>query len=155
LSVETEIRDLAADYAARLKQRMDDRVKEMENDDKSHFLIYQVLGVTDKEGHLIDVYQNKGRFLYKYAGTFLENAAKICFKSKFPDSGSLRVPNTRNALIHECRTVPVSADKNDLTVVSDFADNEQVEKLRFVMNRRIFAVYAESHHIDSLLAAYF
>ncbi len=95
MPIETEIRQLAAKYAATLKQRMDTRVKEMDDDDKSHFLIYQVLGVTDDEGHLIDVYQNKGRFLYKYAGTFLENAAKLCFKSKFPDSGSLRVPNTR------------------------------------------------------------
>ena len=95
LSIEIQIRNLAEQYAATLKQRMDDRVKEMEDDDKSHFLIYQVLGVTDGEGHLIDVYQNKGRFLYKYAGTFLENAAKLCFKSKFPDSGSLRIPNSR------------------------------------------------------------
>ena len=95
MSIEIQIRNLAEQYAATLKQRMDDRVKEMEDDDKSHFLIYQVLGVTDGEGHLIDVYQNKGRFLYKYAGTFLENAAKLCFKSKFPDSGSLRIPNSR------------------------------------------------------------
>src|SRR5438132_11876081 len=49
------------------------------------------------EGKLIDVYQNKGRFLYKYAGSFLEEAAKLCFKQKFPDSGPLRVPNTRGA----------------------------------------------------------
>jgi hypothetical protein len=95
LSVEQEIREVAAKYAATLKQRMDDRVHEMEDDDKSHFLIYHVLGVTDEEGHLIDIYQNKGRFLYRYAGSFLEDAAKICFKHKFPDSGSLRVPNTR------------------------------------------------------------
>ncbi len=95
MSVEIQIRDLASRYAATLKQRMSDRVKEMEADDKSHFLIYQVLGVTGEEGRLIDIYQNKGRFLYKYAGTFLENAAKLCFKAKFPDSGSLRVPNTR------------------------------------------------------------
>lgn len=95
VKVEREIRTLASKFAANLKQRMDERVREMEDDDKSHFLIYQVLGVTDEEGHLIDVYQNKGRFLYKYAGSFLENAAKICFKHKFPESGSLRVPNTR------------------------------------------------------------
>ena len=43
---------------------------------------------------MIDVYQNKGRFLYKYAGSFLEEAAKLCFKAKFPESGSVRVPNT-------------------------------------------------------------
>ena len=95
MNVEQAICEIAAEYAATLKQRMDDRVREMEDDDKSHFLIYQVLGVTDEEGHLIDIYQNKGRFLYRYAGSFLEDAAKICFKHMFPDSGSLRVPNTR------------------------------------------------------------
>jgi hypothetical protein len=66
----------------------------MKQDDRSHALIYQVLGVFESEGKLIDVYQNKGRFLYKYAGSFLEEAAKLCFKSKFPESGSARVPNT-------------------------------------------------------------
>src|SRR5438876_982680 len=66
----------------------------MEEDDRSHVLIYQVLGISESEGKLIDVYQNKGRFLYKYAGSFLEEAAKLCFKAKFPDSGSVRVPNT-------------------------------------------------------------
>lgn len=44
---------------------------------------------------MIDVYQNKGRFLYKYAGSFLEEATKLCFREAFPDSGSLRIPNTR------------------------------------------------------------
>ena len=58
----------------------------MEHDDRSHVLIYQVLGVSEGEGKLIDVYQNKGRFLYKYAGSLLEEAAKLCFKAKFPDS---------------------------------------------------------------------
>ncbi|NMG12192.1 ApaLI family restriction endonuclease, partial [Streptococcus pneumoniae] len=27
--------------------------------------------------------QNKGRFLYKYAGSFLEEAAVLCFNEKF------------------------------------------------------------------------
>jgi len=56
-----------------------------------------------------------------------------------------------NDAIREWRTVPISADANSLTVVSDFGDKEQIEKLRFVMNVRIFAVLAEPHHIDSLL----
>ena len=34
----------------------------MDADDKSHFLIYRVLGVSDEEGNLIDVYQNKDDF---------------------------------------------------------------------------------------------
>ena len=95
MTIEEEIRELAQTYAETLKKQIDNRVIEMDSDDDSHFLIYQVLGVSDEEGRLIDIYQNKGRFLYKYAGSFLENAAKACFRHKFPASGSLRVPNTR------------------------------------------------------------
>ena len=69
ITIEEKIRRLAAEYAERLKERIDQRVEEMEGDDKSHFLVYRVLGITDEEGHLIDVYQNKGRFLYRYAAS--------------------------------------------------------------------------------------
>jgi len=93
--MKNEIRLLANRYSEALKRNIDTRVKEMKTDDRSHTLIYQVLGVDEKEGSLIDVYQNKGRFLYKYAGSFLEEAAKLCFKSRFPDSGSVRIPNTK------------------------------------------------------------
>jgi hypothetical protein len=95
MTIEDKIRVLAVDYAERLKQKIDERVQEMKDDDTSHFLIYQVLGITNEEGRLIDVYQNKGRFLYKYAGSFLEEVAKLCFKETFPDSGSVRIPNTQ------------------------------------------------------------
>jgi len=94
MPIRDEIKALAAKYAAELKARVDARVAEMKSDDKSHYLIYGVLGITDREGELIDVYQNKGRFLYKYAGSFLEDAAKLCFKAKYPGSGSQRIPNT-------------------------------------------------------------
>lgn len=69
----------------------------MQSDDNSHYLIYRVLGVSNEEGNLIDLYQNKGRFLYKYAGSFLEEAASACFKSKFPDAEKIRIPNTMGA----------------------------------------------------------
>lgn len=84
MAIEDKIRDLATIYANELKSRIVARVEEMTEDDKSHFLIYQVLGVTDEEGELIDIYQNKGRFLYKYAGSFLEEAASLCFKEVYP-----------------------------------------------------------------------
>jgi hypothetical protein len=90
-----KIKALANKYAERLKLATDARVAEMQGDNVSHYLIYRVLGVAEAEGQLIDVYQNKGRFLYKYAGSFLEEATKLCFKEAFPDSGSLRIPNTR------------------------------------------------------------
>ncbi len=69
--VEEAIGLLARGYADRLAKAIDKRVEEMKADDKSHYLIYQVLGISDEEGRLVDVYQNKGRFLYKYAGSFL------------------------------------------------------------------------------------
>lgn len=95
MNMKEEIRELADRYAAALKRSIDARVAEMDDDDRSHVLIYAVLGVSENEGKLIDVYQNKGRFLYKYAGSFLEETAKLCFKRAFADSGSIKVPNTR------------------------------------------------------------
>jgi hypothetical protein len=95
MAIKDEIRGLADKYALELKLSIDERLAEMSNDDRSHVLIYQVLGISEDEGKLIDVYQNKGRFLYKYAGSFLEEAAKRCFKEKLPDSGSVRILNTR------------------------------------------------------------
>ncbi len=94
MSLDKKIRDLAADYARRLDRRVAERTEEMKNDDTSHFLIYRVLGISDREGYLIDAYQNKGRLLYRAAGSFLEYAAKLCFRNKFPDAGPVRIPNT-------------------------------------------------------------
>lgn len=93
--IEETIRLLARKYADELKKAIDERLEEMKGDNRSHFLIYQVLGVGDQEGQLVDEYQNKGRFLYKYAGSFLEEAAKLCFLEKFPNSGAIRIPNTQ------------------------------------------------------------
>lgn len=95
MTTRNKIRNLADQYAERLRSAIDGRVAEMEGDETSHYLIYRVLGVQETEGLLIDVYQNKGRFLYKYAGSFLEAASKLCFKEAFPESGSLRIPNNR------------------------------------------------------------
>ena len=95
--IEEAIRLLARKYANRLKKVTDERLEEMKGDDRSHFLIYQVLGVGDEEGQLVDEYQNKGRFLYKYAGSFLEEAAKLCFLENFPESGSVRIPNSQGS----------------------------------------------------------
>jgi len=83
MTIQEKIVALADSYAQKLKQKMDQRVVEMETDDQSHYLLYQVLGISTKEGQLIDIYQNKGRFLYKYAGSFLEEATLLCFEEKF------------------------------------------------------------------------
>lgn len=84
--VKIEIRALAKSYREELNLKINERITEMSNDDNSHFLIYRVLGIPMDEGVNIDVYQNKGRFLYKYAGSFLEAATIICFKKAFPDT---------------------------------------------------------------------
>ncbi len=92
---EEAIAQLADKYAERLRIASKQRVVEMQNDDLAHHLIYRALGVNEQEGHLIDVYQNKGRFLYRYAGAFLEEATKLCFREAFRDAETLRIPNTR------------------------------------------------------------
>ena len=94
MAVRDDLKALALKYAEALQARMEARVDEMKADDTSHYLIYRVLGIADREGELIDVYQNKGRFLYKYAGSFMEEAVKLCFKAKYPESASRRIPNT-------------------------------------------------------------
>lgn len=89
----TEIKSLSDKYASELRSKIDERTEEMKSDDNSHFLIYRVLGISESEGNLIDIYQNKGRFVYKYAGSFLEEAAVLCLKHKFPNGSKTRIPN--------------------------------------------------------------
>lgn len=89
-----KIRTLAELYASNLKDRIEERKEAMKSDDNSHYLIYRVLGITTKEGELIDIYQNTGRFLYKYAGSFLEEAATLCLNYKFPEGLKNKVENT-------------------------------------------------------------
>ncbi|RWX51515.1 ApaLI-like restriction endonuclease [Candidatus Electrothrix marina] len=73
----SKINALADEYASNLDQKIVSRKEEMKKDDNSHYLIYRVLGISYEEGFLIDEYQNTGRFLYKYAGSFLEEAASM------------------------------------------------------------------------------
>jgi len=87
------IREIASDYSANLKRRFEERSIEMQDDDKSHYLIYRVLGISHPEGEAVDLYQNKGRFLYRYAGDFLEKVTKLCLSDRFPNATSLRISN--------------------------------------------------------------
>ncbi len=89
-----KIRNLAEAYSTNLKEKIGQRKEDMKADDNSHYLIYRVLGITTEEGQLIDMYQNTGRFLYKYAGSFLEEAATLCLNFKFPDGIKTKIENT-------------------------------------------------------------
>lgn len=90
-AVEKEIINLAKSYKTNLSNQISARRKEMENDNFDHYVLYNALGITKEQGFDIDLYQNIGRFLYKYAGAFLEDAAKICFISKFGKQNASRV----------------------------------------------------------------
>lgn len=92
--IKQAIRKLAEEYSAKLKKQIDFRKEEMKGDENSHYLIYRVLGVSLEEGQLIDEYQNIGRFLYKYAGSFLEKAATICLEYKYPEGKKTKILNT-------------------------------------------------------------
>lgn len=89
-----KIKELANQYRENLEMKVREHVEEMKSDDNSHYLIYRVLGISNREGELIDIYQNKGRFLYKYAGSFLEEVTILCFQNKFPNAEKVRVNNT-------------------------------------------------------------
>ena len=89
-----KIEKLAEVYSVNLKNRIDIRIEEMKADDNSHHLIYRVLGISRQEGQLIDQYQNTGRFLYKYAGAFLEEAATLCLNFKFQNGIKTKIENT-------------------------------------------------------------
>lgn len=92
-----EIKKLAKEYRLKLENKINERINEMKFDDKSHYLIYKILGVSENEGTNIDIYQNKGRFLYKYAGSFLEEATFICFRNKFPKAKKIKIPNNQGS----------------------------------------------------------
>ena len=85
--VEETIRVLARKYADRLKKVIDERLEEMKRDDQSHFLIYQVLGIGDDEGRLVDEYQNKGRFLYSTRDRSLRKQPSYVFWNSFQTPG--------------------------------------------------------------------
>lgn len=88
-----KIKSLADTKAVELTNKVNQRLHEMSTDDQSHYLIYHILGVPSEEGYATDVYQNKGRFLYKYAGDFLEEAAVVCIQHKYPDAGKIKIKN--------------------------------------------------------------
>ena len=95
--LEKRITKLANEYAQNLNSKIVARKQERQADDNSHHLIYRVLGISPEEGMLIDDYQNTGRFLYKYAGSFLEEVATLCLFFSNSDGGKTLVENTIGA----------------------------------------------------------
>lgn len=82
-------------YREELQRKIKERQYEMQQDNNDHYLIYNALGFTSKEGYQIDFQQNVGRFLYKYAGSLLEELAIKCIKKAHPDAKEkVKLPNT-------------------------------------------------------------
>ena len=76
---------LAAAVAARRADLLED--------DTSHYEVYRILGVPPSECELIDLYQNVGRFVYKYAGALLENTTRLLLEDS-GKGGPITLPNT-------------------------------------------------------------
>lgn len=82
-------------YREELQKKIKEREYEMQQDNNDHYLIYNALGFTSEEGYQIDFQQNVGRFLYKYAGSLLEELAIKCMKEAYPDAKEkVKLPNT-------------------------------------------------------------
>ena len=92
----SKITKLADEYAFNLKNKINNRKDEMKADNTDHYLIYRVLGISISEGILIDEYQNTGRFLYKYAGSFLEEVASLCLFFANSKGGKTTIENTES-----------------------------------------------------------
>ncbi len=91
-----KIKLLVDRYTIQLNISTNRRIEEMRGDNNSHHFIYSVLGISEKEGKLIDEYQNKGRFLYNYAGRFLEEVTILCLFFANRQGGREKIPNSPN-----------------------------------------------------------
>lgn len=92
-------------YREELQKKIKEREEEMKQDNNDHHLIYNALGFTSEEGCQIDFQQNVGRFLYKYAGSLLEELAINCMKEAYPDA-KVKV-KLRNTIDKSPKTVEI------------------------------------------------
>lgn len=87
--------EIISRYKENLHKKIEERKNEMEHDSTEHYLMYHALGFSDEEGYQIDFQQNVGRFLYKYAGSMLEELVISCFLEAYPDArAKVKIPNT-------------------------------------------------------------
>jgi len=95
MSRESDFYKIITRYKEELQKKIIEREIEMKEDNNEHYLVYNVLGFTGEQGYQIDYQQNVGRFLYKYAGSLLEEMAIKCFKIAFPEAEEkVKLPNT-------------------------------------------------------------
>lgn len=86
---------IIANYRSDFQKKILERKEEMESDNNDHYLLYNVLEFTSEEGYQVDFQQNVGRFLYKYAGSVMEDLVINCFKMAHSDAVSkVKLKNT-------------------------------------------------------------
>lgn len=76
-----------------LAEQVAARHVELETDDRGHQDIYRILGVPPDECPRIDLYQNIGRFVYKYAGALLEETTQLLL-SESGEGSPISLENT-------------------------------------------------------------
>jgi len=76
-----------------LHQRIEERRIEMAQNNLEHFRLFEILGFSEEESRKIDLYQNIGRFVYKYAGALLEEAT-VAVLQHTKEGQRIRIPNT-------------------------------------------------------------
>ena len=85
-------KEIVDKYRTKIQAKIKERKKEMLQDENTHFLLYQALGITPDESLKIDVYQNIGRFVYKYAGAMLEDLASTAI-ANFVGGKKIKIKN--------------------------------------------------------------
>jgi hypothetical protein len=91
-TIEDQLAALADRVRSALATQVAARKTELAEDDTTHHELYRILGVPSSECEKIDLYQNVGRFVYKYAGALLEEATQICL-AEAGQGGRLVIPN--------------------------------------------------------------
>jgi hypothetical protein len=93
-----ELRSQVEAIAARLRDALATQVvgryEELKTDDTAHHELYEILGVPPEESPRIDLYQNVGRFVYKYAGALLEETTKVLLSAGGTAGSSIYLDNT-------------------------------------------------------------
>ena len=92
---EERLQKVIMKYREELQKKIRKRKEEMQLDNNEHYMLYNALGFSDEKGYQIDYQQNVGRFLYKYAGSLIEDLAIRCLKFAHPDAmEKVKIPNT-------------------------------------------------------------
>lgn len=90
-----KLSEIILKYREELQKKIKEREAEMQLDNNEHYMLYNALGFTSAEGYQIDFQQNVGRFLYKYAGSMIEELVIQCLKLAHPDAlEKVKLPNT-------------------------------------------------------------